>query len=105
MRSEATQFCPQLMKQPLIAACTACSSVGVVADDERVLAAELHHHRRHALGARLHDAPSVADRADEQDHVDGGARQRGAGLAEALHGLDEVGIVTRVLHHRRAAHR
>ena len=88
MRSEATQFWPQLMKQPAHRRVHRLLEVGVVADDERVLAAELHHHRRHALGARLHDAPAVADRADEQDHVDGGARQRRAGLAEALHRLD-----------------
>ena len=71
--------------------------VRVVANDESVLAAKLHDHWNDALGAGLDDAPSVVDRADEKNRIDSRARKRGARGAIALHRLDEVGVVSRLL--------
>jgi hypothetical protein len=67
--------------------------VGVVADDHRVLAAELEDDGGEVVDAGLEDALAVADRSGEDDLVDAGGDEGGAGGAVAGDELDEVDAV------------
>ena len=63
--------------------------VGVLVDEQRVLAAGLDHHRGERLGAGGHHLLAGGRRAGERDLADAGAAQRGAGLAEAGDDLED----------------
>ena len=51
------------------APCTATSNIHIVADDERIVAAEFEIHFLHAFCGQLRDASSGRDAAGERDHV------------------------------------
>ena len=67
--------------------------VGIRADHERALAAELHDRRRHVLGRCAQDVPGGLDAAGEADLGDVGVRDEGGADArpEAGHDVDDAG--------------
>ena len=69
--------------------------VRVLAHDDRVLAAQLEHHRLQHLGAAQHHVAADARRPGEDDLVYGGTHQRRASVREAGDQLHKLRIVAR----------
>ena len=65
--------------------------VGILADDEGVLASELEDDRDEPLGASGQHPTAVLYRANEDDHVDAAFDEGLAGLAVAVDELDQIG--------------
>src|SRR5699024_1351555 len=65
--------------------------IGIVADYQRILAAQFHGGRGQIFGAALDDAATVVDRTDEQNLVHAAAYQGGTGFAIAVEDLHGVG--------------